>query len=129
MVIFSVDVGVSVVIVSFLVVDDVVSAVSGNAVVDVVIFSVDVVGVSDVDVSFSIVNVVNGDDVGVRDVLSVVDISSVDEVVVSDNVIILSVVVDPDEYNVLCVVAACSSVHTLSSRKRKKINRMYYTER
>lgn len=113
-VIFSVDVvGVWVVDVS-LSVDDVVS---GKTLVDVVIFSVDAVGVTVVDVNFSVVDDVNFsvvDVVGSGGVVIlpvvIVDISSVDECVVSGNVVVISVDDDVDENGVLCVVVACSSV-------------------
>lgn len=105
---FSVDVvGVWVVDVSFLV-DDVI--VSGKTLVDVVIFSVDAVGVTVVGVNFSVVDVVGSGGVVILPVV-IVDISSVDESVVSGNVVI-SVDDDVDENDVLCVVVVvvCSSV-------------------
>lgn len=104
-VIFSVDVGVWVVDVSFSV-DDVVS---GKTLVDVVIFSVDAVGVTVVDVNFSVDDVVGSGGVVILPVV-IVDISSVDECVVSGNVVVISVDDDVDENGVLCVVVACSSV-------------------
>lgn len=105
---FSVDVvGVWVVDVSFLV-DDVI--VSGKTLVDVVIFSVDAVGVTVVDVNFSVVDVVGSGGVVILPVV-IVDISSVDESVVSGNVVVISVDDDVDENDVLCVVVVvCSSV-------------------
>lgn len=107
-VIFSVDVvGVWVVDVSFSV-DDVI--VSGKTLVDVVIFSVDAVGVTVVDVNFSVVDVVGSGGVVILPVV-IVDISSVDECVVSGNVVVISVDDDVDENDVLCfVVVVCSSV-------------------
>lgn len=109
-VIFSVDVvGVWVVDVSFSV-DDVI--VSGKTLVDVVSFSVDAVGVnfSVVDVNFSVVDVVGSGGVVILPVV-IVDISSVDECVVSCNVVVISVDDDVDENDVLCfVVVVCSSV-------------------
>lgn len=80
----------------FIVVDVIVS---GNTVVVVDIFTVDVVGVSIVDVRFSIVVI-----------LLVVDIFSLDEVVFSDNVVILLVVVEVDgnKYSVLLILQLCS---------------------
>lgn len=106
-VIFSVDVvGVWVVDVSFSV-DDVI--VSGKTLVDVVIFSEDAVGVTVVDVNFSVVDVVGSGGVVILPVV-IVDISSVDECVVSGNVVVISVDDDVDENGVLCVVVACSSV-------------------
>lgn len=105
---FSVDVvGVWVVDVSFLV-DDVI--VSGKTLVDVVIFSVDAVGVTVVGVNFSVVDVVGSGGVVILPVV-IVDISSVDECVVSCNVVVISVDDDVDENDVLCVVVVvCSSV-------------------
>lgn len=105
---FSVDVvGVWVVDVSFSV-DDVI--VSGKTLVDVVIFSVDAVGVTVVDVNFSVVDVVGSGGVVILPVV-IVDISSVDESVVSGNVVVISVDDDVDENDVLCVVVVvCSSV-------------------
>lgn len=107
-VIFSVDVvWVWVVDVSFSV-DDVI--VSGKTLVDVVIFSVDAVGVTVVDVNFSVVEVVVSGGVVILPVV-IVDISSVDECVVSGNVVVISVDDDVDENDVLCVVVVvCSSV-------------------
>lgn len=107
-VIFSVDVvGVWVVDVSFSV-DAVI--VSGKTLVDVVIFSVDAVGVTVVDVNFSVVDVVGSGGVVILPVV-IVDISSVDECVVSCNVVVISVDDDVDENDVLCVVVVvCSSV-------------------
>lgn len=107
-VIFSVDVvGVWVVDVSFSV-DAVI--VSGKTLVDVVIFSVDAVGVTVVDVNFSVVDVVGSGGVVILPVV-IVDISSVDESVVSGNVVVISVDDDVDENDVLCVVViVCSSV-------------------
>lgn len=107
-VIFSVDVvGVWGVDVSFSV-DAVI--VSGKTLVDVVIFSVDAVGVTDVDVNFSVVDVVGSGGVVILPVV-IVDISSVDECVVSCNVVVISVDDDVDENDVLCVVVVvCSSV-------------------
>lgn len=103
---FSVDVvGVWVVDVIFSV-DDVI--VSGKTLVDVVIFSVDAVGVTVVDVNFSVVDVVGSGGVVILPVV-IVDISSVDESVVSGNVVVISVDDDVDENDVLCVVV-CSSV-------------------
>lgn len=106
-VIFSVDVvGVWVVDVS-LSVDGVVS---GKTLVDVVIFSVDAVGVTVVDVNFSVDDVVGSGGVVILPVV-IVDISSVDECVVSCNVVVISVDDDVDENDVLCVVVVvCSSV-------------------
>lgn len=91
-----------------------------NTVVDVEIFSVDVVGVSDVDVSISFVDVVVI--VGVV-IFPVVDISSLDEVVVSDNVVILLVFVDGNK--VFCVVCICSSVRVVIKKRKNK----YYAQR
>lgn len=107
-VIFSVDVvGVWVVDVSFSV-DAVI--VSGKTLVDVVIFSVDAVGVTVVDVNFSVVDVVGSGGVVILPVV-IVDISLVDECVVSCNVVVISVDDDVDENDVLCVVVVvCSSV-------------------
>lgn len=107
-VIFSVDVvGVWGVDVSFSV-DAVI--VSGKTLVDVVIFSVDAVGVTVVDVNFSVVDVVGSGGVVILPVV-IVDISSVDECVVSCNVVVISVDDDVDENDVLCVVVVvCSSV-------------------
>lgn len=87
-------------------VDDVVS---GKTLVDVVIFSVDAVGVTVVDVNFSVDDVVGSGGVVILPVV-IVDISSVDECVVSGNVVVISVDDDVDENGVLCVVVACSSV-------------------
>lgn len=108
---FSVDVvGVWVVDVSFSV-DDVI--VSGKTLVDVVIFSVDAVGVTVVDVNFSVVDVVGSGGVVILPVV-IVDISSVDECVVSCNVVVISVDDDVDENDVLCVVVVvCSSVYVV----------------
>lgn len=91
--------------------------VSGKTLVDVVIFSVDAVGVtvvgvnfSVVDVNFSVVDVVGSGGVVILPVV-IVDISSVDECVVSCNVVVISVDDDVDENDVLCfVVVVCSSV-------------------
>lgn len=105
-VIFSVDVGVWVVDVSFSV-DDVI--VSGKTLVDVVIFSVDAVGVTVVDVNFSVVDVVGSCGVVILPVV-IVDISSVDKCVVSGNVVVISFDDDVDENDTLCVVVVCSSV-------------------
>lgn len=107
-VIFSVDVvGVWGVDVSFSV-DAVI--VSGKTLVDVVIFSVDAVGATVVDVNFSVVDVVGSGGVVILPVV-IVDISSVDECVVSCNVVVISVDDDVDENDVLCVVVVvCSSV-------------------
>lgn len=107
-VIFSVDVvGVWGVDVSFSV-DAVI--VSGKTLVDVVIFSVDAVGVTVVDVNFSVVDVVGSGGVVILPVV-IVDISSVDECVVSCNVVVISVDDDVDENDVLCVVVVvCISV-------------------
>lgn len=107
-VIFSVDVvGVWGVDVSFSV-DAVI--VSGKTLVDVVILSVDAVGVTVVDVNFSVVDVVGSGGVVILPVV-IVDISSVDECVVSCNVVVISVDDDVDENDVLCVVVVvCSSV-------------------
>lgn len=100
-VIFSVDVvGVWGVDVSFSV-DAVI--VSGKTLVDVVIFSVDAVGVT-------VVDVVGSGGVVILPVV-IVDISSVDECVVSCNVVVISVDDDVDENDVLCVVVVvCISV-------------------
>lgn len=82
-----------------------------------VIFSVDAVGVTVVgvnlavfDVNFSVVDVVGSGGVVILPVV-IVDISSVDECVVSGNVVVISVDDDVDENDVLCfVVVVCSSV-------------------
>lgn len=84
--------------------------VSGKTLVDVVIFSVDAVGVTVVDVNFSVVDVVGSGGVVILPVV-IVDISSVDECVVSCNVVVISVDDDVDENDVLSVVVVvCSSV-------------------
>lgn len=106
-VIFSVDVvGVWVVDVSFSV-DDVI--VSGKTLVDVVIFSVNAVCVTVIGVNLSVVDIVGSGGVVILPVV-IVDISSVDECVVSGNVVVISVDDDVDENDVLCVVVVCSSV-------------------
>lgn len=112
--VFSVDVILSVDVVGVWVVDVSFSVdaviVSGKTLVDVVIFSVDAVGVTVVDVNFSVVDVVGSGGVVILPVV-IVDISSVDECVVSCNVVVISVDDDVDENDVLCVVVVvCSSV-------------------
>lgn len=85
---------------------DFVICVTNGMAVDV-IFSGDVVEVTVVGVNFSVVDVVGS----VGDViLSVVDVSSVNECVVFGSVVIISVDDDVDEKTVLCVVVVCSSV-------------------
>lgn len=74
-----------------------------------VIFSVDAVGVTVVDVNFSVVDVVGSGGV-VNMPVVIVDISSVDECVVSGNVVVISVDDDVNENDVFCVVVVSTSV-------------------